>query len=119
MKAETQFKKVLQGSLGNLFNHYLKFYLKTRCFFPKNLFNHSVRESRNLPKIGLVRFIHIAALYELSWPAQEIPLGQSSHLRTMTTFVITHVKDLFVTCFGPTEISSHGNIRLVLAHLRN
>jgi hypothetical protein len=53
VKAETRFKEVLRRSLGNLFKHCLEFYLDTRGFFPKNLFNHSVRGSRSLPKIGL------------------------------------------------------------------
>jgi hypothetical protein len=54
MKTETRFKEVLCRSLGDLFNHCLEFYLDTRGFFLKNSFNHSVRESRSLHKIGLV-----------------------------------------------------------------
>jgi hypothetical protein len=53
MKIETRFKEVLRRSFGNLYNLCLEFYLKTRVFSPKNSFNHSVRESMNLPKQGL------------------------------------------------------------------
>jgi hypothetical protein len=45
------------------------------------------------------------ATYNMSWPAQGTDQDQ--------------VKDLIVTSFGPTETSSHGNIRLVLVRPRN
>jgi hypothetical protein len=48
VKTKTPFNEVLWRSLGNLFNHCLEFYLKTRGFSPKNSFNHSVRELINL-----------------------------------------------------------------------
>jgi hypothetical protein len=37
-----------------LFDHCLEFYLDTRGFFPKNSLNHSVMESRSLPRTALV-----------------------------------------------------------------
>jgi hypothetical protein len=74
VKTETRFMEVLQRSLGNLFNHFLEFYLETRVFFSNNSFNHLVRESMNLPKIELVVHPYFS-VDELSWPAQGIPLG--------------------------------------------
>jgi hypothetical protein len=79
VKTETPFKEVLYRSLGNFFNHCLEFYLETRGFFPKNSFNHSIRESMNVPKIGLVRFIHILVPYELSWPCDTLGVKIVTH----------------------------------------
>jgi hypothetical protein len=50
----TRLKEVLRRFLGNFFNHCLEFYLKKRGFFQKNSFNHLVRESMDVPKIGFV-----------------------------------------------------------------
>jgi hypothetical protein len=54
-RTETRFKEVLWRSLWNFFNHCLEFYFDIRGFFLKNSFNHSIRGSRSLPKIGHAR----------------------------------------------------------------
>jgi hypothetical protein len=89
VKTETRFKEVSQRSLGNLFKHFLEFYLDTTGFFPKNSFNHSVSRSRNLPKTGLVFHLYFCAVQT----------------------ILVHPRIFF----GLTETSSHGNIRLFLA----
>jgi hypothetical protein len=93
VKSETQFKEVLQRSLGNLFNHCLEFYLETRSFSQRI---RSTTRSENqgiYPKQGL--FIH-------------------PYFSTIRT-VLARPRN----SFGLTEKSSHGNIRLVLARPRN
>jgi hypothetical protein len=79
MKTETQFKKVLWSSLGNLFNHCLEFYPETRGFSQRI---HSTTQSGNqgiYPKQGL--FVHPYFNVVLSWPAQGIHSGYRRHLR--------------------------------------
>jgi hypothetical protein len=116
-KIETQFKEVFRRSLGNLCNHCLEFYLETRGFFPKEPvqpLSHGINEfTQNRA------FVHSSTFSAPSWPAQGIPSGQLSHLRTPTNFVTTHVNDCIIYSFRPTETSSHGNIQFVLAHPRN
>jgi hypothetical protein len=118
VKTKTRFKEVLQRSLENLFNHCLEFYLETRGFFSKNLFNHSVRESTNLPQIGLVRFIHISAPYRivLAGPRNSFgPTESSSHndlfcnnaCEELCNLFLWANRDIFAwqhtTCLGPPK----------------
>jgi hypothetical protein len=77
VKTETRLKEVLRRSLGNLFNHCLEFYLETRHFFPKNSFNHSVRESRNLLKTGFLS-VHPHFSAVLARPRNSFGLAESS-----------------------------------------
>jgi hypothetical protein len=89
-KTETLFKEILRRSLGNL----SQVLSRHKGFFPKNSFNHSVRGSRSLLKIG---HVHSSLLHR-----RTNCLGPPK-----------------VLLFGLTETSSHGNLRLVLAHPRS
>jgi hypothetical protein len=81
----------------------LSFNEKQGFFFPKNLFNHSFKESMNLHKTGsLSVHPHFSTIWTvLARPRNSFrPTEASSH-------------------FAPTDTSSHGNIRLVLSRSRN
>jgi hypothetical protein len=112
VKTETLLKKVLQRSLGNLFNHCFEFYLKTRRVFPKNLFNHSVRESRNLLKIGLLS-VHPYFSAILAHPRNSFGLaGSSSHDDHFCNYACEGLRCHFLRAnrvvFAWQHVNSHG-----------
>jgi hypothetical protein len=115
VKTEIQFKEVLRRSLENLFNHCLEFYLEIRGFFLKNSFNHSVGESRNLLKIGLLS-VHPYFSAVLACPRNSFRLTESSshgdHFRNNASegprrHFLRANRDIFTwqhtTCLGPPK----------------